>query len=111
MFSAVLKELLGVDPLPPSPYTPWRFGNPLQLLQDLKAAHFGSVQCTSYSHPMTFPLPRLVAFLFGPHGQSKPTLDRLKADGRHNVDKDAREVCQLQCNPPNALGTNRGRCH
>ena len=92
MFTAVLKELVGDQPSPPSPYVPWRFGNPLQLLQDLRTANFSHAQCTAYSHPMTFTLPDLVTFQLGPHGQSRPTLDRLKAAGRDNIDQEAQQV-------------------
>ena len=100
MFAQVIKELAGDTPLPSSPYTPWRFGNPLQLLQDLKEANFSNVECTSYSHAMTFTLPDLIAFQLGPHGQSRPTLEKLKALGRDNIDEEAQKVgMQRQCGP------------
>lgn len=92
MFIEVLTKLAQDQALPPSPYTPWRFGNPLELLQDLKSAHFASVQCAAYSHPMTFLLPDLITFQLGPHGQSRPTLDRLKAAGKHNIEQEAQQV-------------------
>lgn len=92
MFVQVIKELAGDAPLPSSPYTPWRFGNPLQLLQDLKEANFSNVQCTSYSHDMTFTLPDLIEFQLGPHGQSRPTLEKLRALGRDNIDEEAQKV-------------------
>lgn len=101
MFVQVIKELAGDTALPSSPYTPWRFSNPLQLLQDLKEAKFSNVACTSYSHPMTFTLPDLVAFQLGPHGQSRPTLEKLKALGRDNIDKEAEKVSlQNECGLP-----------
>lgn len=92
MFIEVMTKLAQDQALPPSPYTPWRFGNPLELLQDLKSAHFASVQCAAYSHPMTFLLPDLITFQLGPHGQSRPTLDRLKAAGKHNIEQEAQQV-------------------
>ena len=92
MFSTVIKELAGDIDLPSSPYTPWRFGDRLQLLQDLKEANFSNVACVSYSHPMTFTLPDLIAFQLGPHGQSRPTLEKLKALGRANIDDEAEKV-------------------
>ena len=98
MFVQVIKELAGDTPLPSSPYSPWRFGNPLQLLQDLKEANFSNVECTSYSHAMTFTLPDLIAFQLGPHGQSRPTLEKLKALGRDDIDEEAQKVCmQNEC--------------
>lgn len=93
MFVQVMKEVAGDTPLPSSPYTPWRFGgDPLQLLQDLKEANFSNVQCTSYSHDMTFTLPDLIQFQLGPHGQSRPTLEKLRALGRDNIDAEAQKV-------------------
>ena len=92
MFAQVVKVLEGDTPSPSSPYTPWRFGNPLQLLQDLREAGFANVECTSYSHPMTFSLPDLIEFQLGPHGQSRPTLDRLKATGRDDIEEEAEQV-------------------
>lgn len=92
MFVEVLKALAGDVKLPSSPYTPWRFGDPLQLLQDLKAANFSNVECTPYSHDMTWTLPDLIQFQVGPFGQSRPSLERLKALGRDNVDEEAPKV-------------------
>ncbi len=93
MFSEVARRIAGDQGPPPSPYTPWRFGNPLQLLQDLKCAHFSNAHCTAYSHPMTFPFADLVAFQLGPNGQSRPLLDKLKATGKENIYEEAPQVC------------------
>ncbi len=93
MFSEVGRQIAGDQGPPPSPYTPWRFGNPLQLLQDLKGAHFSNAHCTAYSHPMTFPLADLVAFQLGPNGQSRSLLDKLKANGKENIHEEAPQVC------------------
>ena len=91
-FSELVKQLAGEHAPPPSPYTPWRFGNPLQLLQDLQRAQFSNVQCTAYSHPITFSFPDLVAFQLGPHGQTRPLLDKLKAAGKDDVYEEAPQV-------------------
>ncbi|DBA73492.1 TPA: hypothetical protein ACH3X1_011519 [Trebouxia sp. C0004] len=92
MFSEVARRIAGDPGPPPSPYTPWRFSNPLQLLQDLKGAHFSNAHCTAYSHPMTFPFADLVAFQLGPNGQSRPLLDSLKATGKENIYEEAPQV-------------------
>ena len=92
MFVEVLKELAGDITLPSSPYTPWRFGDPQELLQDLKEANFDDVKCAPYSHDMVWTLPDLMEFQVGPHGQSRPTLDKLKSLGRDNIDEEAQKV-------------------
>lgn len=102
MFVDVLKELARDVPLPASPYTPWRFGNPQQLLQDLKEANFSNVECTSYRHDMTFTVPDIIEFQVGPHGQSRPALDMLKSLGRDNIDEEAPKVA--------CLGLTTGLC-
>ena len=99
MFSEVMKVLAGDTPLPSSPYSPWRFGNPLQLLQDLRDAGFSGVECTTYPHAMTFTVPDLVEFQLGPHGQSRPTLELLKASGRDNIDEEGKQVSSLFSEP------------
>ena len=90
-----MKQLAGNIPVPASPYTPWRFGNPDELLQDLQEVDFINVKCNAYSHPLTFTLPDLVAFHLGPHGQSRHTLDRLKALGQEDIDIHAPEVVMI----------------
>ena len=92
VFSEVAKQIAGEQAQPPSPYTPWRFGNTFQLLQDLQRAQFSNVQCTAYSHPMTFSFSDLVAFQLGPQGQTRPLLDRLKAAGKNDVYEEAPQV-------------------
>ena len=72
--------------------TPWRFGHPEVLQQDLKDAGFSDVTCTPFSHPMRYAWADLVTFLLGPHGQLRPMLTKLKSDGRSDVDTQAEEV-------------------
>ena len=92
MFSQVIKRAAGNQAPPASPCTPWRFGKHGQLTEDLKLAGFSQVQCTAYNHPMTWRLPDLYEFQIGPHGQSREFLDKLKADGRTDVYKEAEQV-------------------
>ncbi len=72
--------------------TPWRFGDPAVLQQDLKDAGFSVVTCTPFSHPMKFAWAHLLTFLLGPHGQLRPMLTKLKSDGRSDVNEEAEEV-------------------
>ena len=100
MFSQVITRIAGDAAPPPSPYSPWRFGKHGQLTKDLQAAGFTDVQCVTYNHPMTWALSDLIAFQIGPQGQSRPLLDKLKADGRENVYQEAEQVSAvmtLQC--------------
>jgi len=93
MMMQLMKQLMtNQPPTPPNPMTPWRFGDPEVLQQDLKDAGFSIVTCTPFSHPMRFAWADLVTFLLGPHGQLRPMLTKLKSDGRSDVDEEAEEV-------------------
>ncbi|DBA97916.1 TPA: hypothetical protein ACH3X3_012765 [Trebouxia sp. C0006] len=93
MMMQLMKQLMtNQPPMPPNPMTPWRFGDPEVLQQDLKDAGFSVVTCTPFSHPMTFAWADLVTFLLGPHGQLRLMLTKLKSDGRSDVDEEAEEM-------------------
>jgi len=93
MMMQLMNQLMtNQPPTPPNPMTPWRFGDPKVLQQDLKDAGFSVVTCTPFSHPMKYTWADLVTFLLGPHGQLRPMLTKPKSDGRSDVDEEAEEV-------------------
>lgn len=93
MMLQLMNQLMSNQPpTPPNPMTPWRFGHPEVLQQDLKDAGFSDVTCTPFSHPMRYAWADLVTFLLGPHGQLRPMLTKLKSDGRSDVDTQAEEI-------------------
>jgi len=93
MMMQLMNQLMtNQPPTPPNSMTPWRFGDPKVLQQDLKDAGFSVVTCTPFSHPMKYTWADLVTFLLGPHGQLRPMLAKLKSDGRSDVDEEAEEV-------------------